>query len=230
MGILSRLFSIFKAKANKAIDAIEDKIELLEQKVRELEQSHKDSMNSLAKVKALEIKMRGDAEKFRTEAQTYLDKATQLKAKLKAGDIEEEEGKTYILSMLNKHENMLNEAKAKEEQGVRQAEICKNLEKKIKDLTNLISTTKNNITNIKAQSEAAKVNKEVSKELSNVNVDGVSGQIEAIQKQIVQDNAEAEAWVKLDENLEGDDAKIDKILNNPSPTENSKLLSDFMKD
>ena len=86
-----------------------------------------------------------------------------------------------------------------------------------------------NISNVRfSQVALSRLKAQLQRELSNVNVDGVSGQIEAIQAQITEDNAEAEAWVKLDENLEDDDAKIEKLLNESSPTEDSKLLDDFM--
>jgi phage shock protein A len=232
--LIKRLFGIGIAKANKAVDAIEDKTELLEQKLRELKSGYETNVNGVAKVKALEIKLKTDAKSFENKAEDILEKAKKLKAKVQNeeydGDAGEAELENYILTMLNKYENLKNEATAKEGERAKQEQICKNLETKVKSLKQLISDTENNIVNIKAQSEAAKINKEVSKELSGVNVDGVSGQIEEIQRKINEDNAEAEAWVELDEGLEDDEAKIEKLLNASLPTADDKLLKDFMND
>jgi phage shock protein A len=96
-------------------------------------------------------------------------------------------------------------------------------------MTALIKQTKANITNMEARAEAAKVNKEISKELSDVNFDGVSAQIEEIEKKINEDNAEAEAWDHIDKALEDDEERINKMLSEPTGKENSQLFDDFMK-
>jgi phage shock protein A len=232
--LLKRIFAIFIAKGNKAVDAIEDKVELLEQKVRELKDTLDASVKGLAKVKALEIKLASDQKALEAKADKFLEDAKKLKAKVKNEEYENEDAKAelegYIVTMLNKYENMKNEAAAKVNEVEKQKQICSNLEKKIGDLKTLITKTEGNVVNLKAQKQAAETNKAVSQELSSLNVDGVSGQIDEIERAIQQDNSEAEAWVQLDENLETDEDKIEKLLNQSSPTADSKLLEDFMKD
>lgn len=229
----SRFWSIFNAKAHKSLDKLEDgaRIDILRQKVRDLEAGHEKSINGLAKVKALQFKFEKDAKAFRDKAEDFQDKATRLKARFDDTPKKEQaQLKSDIILMLNKKENMSQEAVNKELQAKKQGEIVENLENKIKEMTTLIKDTRANITNMEARSEAAKVNKEISKELSDVNFDGVSYQIEEIEKKINEDNSEAEAWDHIDSALEDDESRIEKMLNESSKTEDSKLFDDFMSE
>lgn len=228
----SRFWGIFNAKAHKSLDKLEDgaRIDILRQKVRDLEGGHAKSVNGLAKVKALQFKFEKDAKSFEEKAADYRDKAGKLKARYEtASKKDQTQLKSDIILMLNKAENMDKEAETKRQQAEAQGKVVENLENKIKEMTKLIKQTKANITNMEARAEAAKVNKEISKELSDVNFDGVSAQIEEIEKKINEDNAEAEAWDHIDTALEDDEERIEKMLNESSPTEDSELFENFMK-
>jgi phage shock protein A len=229
----SRFWGIFNAKAHKSLDNLEDgsRIDILRQKVRELQTGHEKSVNGLAKVKALEVKYLADAKSFEDKANEFMDKATKLKARYEAEKDKEvkEQYKSDITLMLTKAESMKQEAIAKRASATTQANIVSNLETKIKEMTSLIKQTKANITNMEARAEAARVNKEISKELSDVNFDGVSAQIEEIEKKITEDNAEAEAWDHIDTALQDDEERINKMLSEPTGKENSALFDDFMK-
>jgi phage shock protein A len=230
-GFWSRFWGIFNAKAHKSLDKLEDgaRIDILRQKVRDLEAGHEKSINGLAKVKALQFKFEKDAKSFHDKAADYRDKANKLKERFDGANKKDQtQLKSDIILMLNKAENMDKEAANKELQAKNQGKIVDNLEEKIKSMTTLIKETRNNITNMEARAEAAKVNKEISKELSDVNFDGVSSQIEEIEKKINEDNSEAEAWDHIDTAMEDDEERIEKMLNESSPTEDSKLFDDFM--
>jgi len=228
MGFFKRLFKIGEAKANKALDSIENPIELLEQKVRDLKEGYAKSVQGLAQVKALEIKYRKKSGEFTNKSGDYFDKAKQIKAKIESGDWLEEDHKSSIILMLNKKENMENEAKNMGNQANSQQKIVDTLQSKIKEMQNLITSTESQIINLRAQAEAAKVNKSVSKELSFVNVESAQAQIAEIERRIDSDNAEAEAWVDIDDKLEDEETKIDKLLNESSPTSDDSLYGDFM--
>lgn len=229
----SRFWGIFNAKAHKSLDKLEDgsRIDILRQKVRELQTGHEKSVNGLAKVKALEVKYLSDAKSFDDKSNEFMDKATKLKARYEAekDKAAKEQLKADITLMLTKAESMKQEAESKREAASNQAKIVSNLEVKIKEMTALIKQTKANITNMEARAEAARVNKEISKELSDVNFDGVSAQIEEIEKKINEDNAEAEAWDHIDTALQDDEERINKMLSEPTGKENSDLFDNFMK-
>lgn len=229
MGFWQRLFNIGRAKANKALDSIEEPIEQLTLKVRDLKEGYAKSVQGLAQVKALEIKYRKSANECLVKAADYLDKAKQIKARIDSGEWIEEEHKSSIILMLNKKENMENESKQKIKAAEDQLVVVTNLENKIKEMQKLITSTENQIVNLSAQAEAARVNKNVSKELSSVNVDSAKAQIAEIERRIESDNAEAAAWTDISDKLEDEEVKIEKLLNEPSPTSDNDLYSSFMK-
>ncbi len=232
MGILKRINNIFKAKTNKALDQIENPIETLEQKIRELSEAQTKSISGLAKVKAVEIKFKNAAKTAMDSSQEYKEKAIRLKArydKCEEGP-EKEQYKADITLMLNQSENFRNDSVTQNANAAKQAALVSNLEGKIKEMKNLIKTTNNEITNLKANSEAAKANKAISKEFSDANFDGLTAQIDSIKSNIAADNAEADAWSELDTNLTSDEDRINKLLNSSSPTADNELFTNFMKD
>ena len=226
--LLTRFVDFLRGKAHKAMDSIENSIEILELKIRDLEQDYTKAVEGLAKVKALEIKYRNKANELKTSAAGYRQRALNIKSKIESGDWDETDGKADIIVMLNKEEQLTVEFNGMNTQADNQQSITENLAKKIKDMDKLIKTSKGQVTNLKAQKEASEVNKSVSKELSSVNFDGVASHVEEIEKQINQNNAEASAWEDLDTRLEDDEKRIERKLNESSPTSDSKLLDDFM--
>jgi phage shock protein A len=229
MGLFSRIANIFKSNAHKALDKIEDPILLLEQKVRDLKDSHEKSVTGLAKVTAVEIKLKKESEDLNAQVKTYHDKAVELKPRYEAAKGKEKEQlKSDITLLLNKVENLKQAAAEKKSAATAQGKIVTNLKKKVKDFTNLIKDTEANLVNLKAKKESAEVNKEISKEMSDVNFDGLASQVAELENKINSDNAEAEAWGDIDDALESDEDRLKSLLNEPSKTEDSKLFNDFL--
>jgi len=229
----SRFWNIFRAKSHKALDKIEDPIEALELKTRDLSGTLTSAVEGLAKVKAVEIKHKKRGEKFRAKADEHMKTAKKLRTGLQNGGFEgrtEEETKADIIIMLNNVENMNAEAESAERMQGEQAIVVKNLEVKIKKTKTLLEETKRKTSNLKAMHEAAAVNKEVSKELSGANLDGVKAQIDEIENRIRENNAEAEAWESIDESFQDDEDRINEMLNQSSVTEDSTLLADFLSE
>ena len=230
MGFFKKLFTWGKSEANALVDRITDDMKVLDLKIVEQKEMLDKSVNGLAKVKAIEIKQRSKAEQLREQADSYLEKANQLKVGMKNGTFKEEDAKKDILLLLNRHENVKNEATAMDAQADKQDKVVKALEKKIKDLKTLITTTEAKVVNLKAEREAAKANKEISKELSTLNVDSAASQIAELENKIQADNAEADAWEHLSESTMTDEERIDKMLNEASPTSDDELLKNFLED
>jgi phage shock protein A len=228
----SRFWGMFNAKAHKALDKVKDtemKIDLIKQKTRELETSHKSAVLGLSQVKALEIKYNKAVEKAENSSKSYGEKADKLRIRFEsASDADKPQYKSDIILMLNKKETMDNEAKTQIGLALSQKSRVDTMTSKIKSLAKLIKSTKNSIINMEAQAQAAKVNKEVSSELSDMNFDGVTGQINDLQTDIDSDNAEAEAWEDMGTSLESDEKRIEKMLDESSPTEDTDLFNSFM--
>ena len=227
--IFMRFINFLLGKAHSAMDQIEDSISLLEDKISELQTGYVKAIEGLSRVSALEIKFKGKAKSLKDSADAYRKKAEQLKAKMESEEITEAEGRKHIIVMLNKEEQLLTESKNMKAQATAQGQVTKQLEDKIKKMKKLIDDSNNQVSILKVQKETAEVNKSVSKELSSVNLDGISAHIEGLEDEINSNNAEAEAWSNMDDTLATDEERIDKILNEPSKTEDSVLLNNFLK-
>jgi len=226
--IRNRITMLFKTKAHGLMDAIEDKVEILKQKLRELKESYAKAIEGLAEIKALEIRQRKDAESFNSKADDYLDKATKLKNRLTGNSEDDEKIKSDILIMLQKQSSMKEEANIALNNANAQKIVVDSLAEKVKDMKKLIDDTTVQITNLEAQRDAARVNKTISKEMSNLNFDGVTSQMDELKKDIAKDNAKAEAWQNVGTDMQSDEDRINKILNQPSKTVDDNMLNDFL--
>lgn len=227
--LLVRIWNYLFGKAHSVMDAIEDKIDIMEEKIVSLKQAYAIASEGLVKVSALEIKYRGKAKKSEIDAAAYHTKADQLATKMSSGEIPEEDAKKHIVTMLNKEEQMKKDAVMMTNQADNQKKITDDLALKIKSMKELITKSENQISTLRVQKETAEVNKNVSKELSSVNMDGITSHIEDVENEIESNNAEATAWMGLDESLESDEERINKLLDSPSATDDSVLLENFLK-
>lgn len=229
----SRFWNIFRAKSHKALDAIEDPIEAYELKIRDLKGLQESAVNGLAKMKAVEIKHTKRAEKFRLQAEEAMKTAKRLKTALNNGGFEgrtEEQTKQDIIIMLNNHENFIAEAEMAEKMATEQAGEVKKLEAKVKTNKKTIEEAERKLYNLKAMHDASKINKEVSKELSGANFDGIGSHLQEIENRITENNAEAEAWDSIDESFQSDEERIAEMLNQSSVTADSELLEKFLNE
>jgi phage shock protein A len=231
MRILCRFFDLFRSKAHKALDAVENPIELAELTIRDLETAHGKSITALASSKSIVYKMKQESKDAGEKAKAYLIKATKLKGKLAGADAETAESlKKDIVLMLNRQENFKKDAVTKaaqaEAQGVKTDQMATN----IKKLQNTITTTKADIKNKKANLELSAQNKAINKEMSSLNVDGIQSKLEDLQSRIDDNNNEAEAWSGIETDLESDEARIDRMMSEPSETDDNALLNSFLDD
>lgn len=230
MGLLKRIFGIGKSKANAMLDKIEDPIELLNQKVVDLKEMLSKSMEGLARIKAVQIGLESEATKLKSQAQSFRDKAVKLKKMMDSGVIGKSTAKIDITTMLNKHENLLNEANKKDEAAKKQSLIVQDLQSKIIKLKDTIKSTEEKVQTSKGEMIASKANKEITKELSSLNLDGVNSELEELSKKINSNNAEASAWQSLEDSTMSDEDRINKLLSESSTTDDDKLFSDFINE
>lgn len=230
MGLLKRIFNFGRSEANALLDKFEDKIKLLKLKVSDMKTMLDKSVEGLAKVKAIEIRQRSEAANLEEKANSYLDKAKKLKRMVKNGTVGEKQGKADILTLLNNHENLMKESAAMVKQADSQKVIVDSLAAKVKKLKTAISETTTKVTTLEAQRDAAKANKEIAKELSSLNFDGVFAEVQALEDQIKADNSEAEAWEGIEDSTQTDEERINKLLETSSDTDNNKLLNDFLAE
>ena len=87
MKFFKRLFKIGEANTNSAIDKLENPIAMTEQGIRDLKDDLSKAIEALAKVKALSIRTKTEAEEFEEKAKDYENKALLLLQKAEKGEI-----------------------------------------------------------------------------------------------------------------------------------------------
>lgn len=228
MNLFKRIGNIFKAEAHSALDKWEDKIKLFEQKIRDVNEHIKNAMAALAKLKTEESLMESKISKKQSEIESFQTKAEKLKQSYMS--IEDEQEKNKLKSMIETLLSKMSTAKSELDSLViaeqKQEQIRVDTENKIKQLKEMASKYSSQISTLKAQQEAAKANKAVSKELSSFNVDGLNSEFEKLTQDVERDIAEADAWTSMGETFKSEEDKIDEYLSKKST---STSFDDFMK-
>lgn len=190
MGLGKRIANIFKAKGNSALDNIENPVELLDQKIRDMEEGlNKAKLSSagvLGNVHALEKSI----QKAETESSDYDDK---VKLALKKNN-EELAKKALALKLEsdNKLEKLNQQYKTAREEADK-------LKKGLLSLEEKIAKTRSYRDEAAARYENAKASVKVNEILSNVDAGGNSIKIDDIERKIQQKENKAEGLGDLQE-------------------------------
>lgn len=102
--LLRRLGIVAEAKANAAIDQIEDPVEMTKQGIRMMSETHQRAVEAEVKLKALIIQRRSDAEKATAEAKTWENKANKILDKIENKSLNEDEGNRLAAEALKQQQ------------------------------------------------------------------------------------------------------------------------------
>ena len=133
MGIFKRVSNIFRSKVNNALDGVENPIELLDQKVRDMEESLNKAKISSAQILGSVHETKKKMEDAEAEVKDYDDKV-----KLALSKNNEELAKKALERKLEA-EKRYNSLKVTYEDSQKKAEAIK---EKLKDLTEEIEKTR----------------------------------------------------------------------------------------
>lgn len=204
MSVFSRLSNMFKAKVNNALDAVENPVELLDQKIRDMEESlSKAKLSSaqiLGNVHEIEKKMTSAT----AEAKDYEDKV-----KLAMGKGNEELAKKALQKKLEADKSV--EALKKSYVEARQkADAVKS---KLKELENEIEKTRTYRDEAAARYNNAEASKRVNEILANVETSTNKINIDDIERKIQRKEALAEGLgeLKQEDSLEKEFEKLGEI-------------------
>ncbi|AKA71152.1 PspA/IM30 family protein [Clostridium scatologenes] len=201
MGIFSRMSNMFKAKVNNALDEVENPIELLDQKIRDMEESlNKAKLSSaqiLGNVHEIEKKMataKRDSEDFDEKVKLAMSKGNEDLAK-KALAKKLECDKTY------------DSLKTSYEDASKKAETLK---AKLRELENEIEKTRTYRDEASARFNNAEASKKVNEILSNVDTGSNKINLDDIERKVQRKEALAEGLGDLreDNSLEKEFEKL----------------------
>lgn len=204
MGVFTRVSNMFKAKANSALDEMENPIELLDQKIRDMEESlNKAKLSSaevLGNVHEIEAKMKSakaESEEFDEKVKLAMSKGNEdlakkaLQKKLEADKKYEALNKSYI------------DANQK-------ASAIKN---KLRELEQEIEKTRSYRDEASARFNNAEASKKVNEILANVDAGSNKINVDDIERKIQRKESIASGLGELreDNSLEKEFEKLDEI-------------------
>ncbi|WML36502.1 PspA/IM30 family protein [Clostridium sp. OS1-26] len=203
MGMFNRLSNIFRAKVNNALDEVENPIELLDQKIRDMEESLNtaklSSAQILGNVHEIEKKMveaKRSSEEFDEKVKLALSKGNEELAK-KALAKKLEADKSYS-SLKTSYEDAQKKAEA--------------IKSKLKDLQDEIEKTRAYRDEAAARFNNAEASKKVNEILANVDTGSNKINLDDIERKIQKKESMAEGLEDLreDNSLEKEFEKLNE--------------------
>lgn len=201
MGMFKRLSNIFRSKVNNALDEVENPIELLDQKVRDMEESlNKAKLSSaqiLGNIRENEKKMntaKRESEEYDEKVRLAMSKGEEALAK-------------QALARKLEADKKYNSLKASYEDSVKKGEAIK---KKLRDLEEEIDKTRSYRDEAAARYDNAEASKKVNEILANVDAGSNKINLDDIERKIQKKEAFAEGLEDLrqEDSFEKEFAKL----------------------
>lgn len=212
MGFFNRLFKIGQAEANAAVDKLEDPVKMTEQGIRDMKEKLDESIKALAEVKALAIRSKNDANKYRNKMNEYQNKAIALIKRADKGTIEPAEADRLATAALDEKEQAAQNLQTSlKTQKTYDAQVAK-LDHTIDRLRANISKWENEAKTLKARAKVSQATKTVNKQLANIDSDGTVAMLERMKDKVEQDEALAESYADIAFENQSVDEEIDSVL------------------
>lgn len=204
MSVVSRVSNMFKAKVNNALDEIENPIELLDQKIRDME----ESLNK-AKLSAAQILGNVHVIEKRMEVAKQESKEFDEKVKLAMGKGNEELAKKALQKKLEADKSYVN-LKASYEEASKKADILRH---NLKELEAEIEKTRHYRDEAAARYNNAEASKKVNEILSDVQTNSNKIVLDDIERKIQKKEAFADGLADLrpTNELEDEFKKLDEV-------------------
>jgi phage shock protein A len=223
MGLFQRIFKIGEAKANKAVDSLENPVEMTQQAIRDLKKKLQSGLEAEAQLKAMVIGMRTDAQKSHNEATVWEERANALLDKAEKGEIPQADGDRLAAEALTKQKALIDLSDRKNAQADSQEQSLNGVDDKIKELRNLIKETEEHLTELTARAKTAEASKAINKELTSIGLDNTKALIQRMELKVSADENLAAAYGSLEEHNTDTETEIKKILSTSTPSSSDAL-------
>lgn len=204
MGVFNRISNMFRAKVNDTLDNMENPVELLDQKIRDMEES-------LNKAKLSSAQILGNVHEIEKKMEASLKESKEFDEKVRFAMSKgnEELAKKALEKKLEadkKHESL----KASYEEASKKAEVIK---KNLRDLEEEIEKTRNYRDEAAARYNNAEASKKVNEILANVQTSNNRINIDDIERKIQKKEAMAEGLEELrtDNSLDKEFEKLKEL-------------------
>lgn len=204
MGVIKRISNIFKAKANAALDEVENPIELLDQKLRDMEQSLNDAKLSSAQILGNVHEIEKKLEKAKLESKDFDEK---VRLAVKAGN---DDLAKKALERKLEADKRIQSLEASYTDASKKATIIKT---KLRDLEEEIQKTRNYRDEAAARYNNAEASKKVNEVLANVETGSNKINIDDIERKIERKEALAEGLgdLQTDNSLDKEFEKLSEV-------------------
>jgi phage shock protein A len=204
MGVIGRLSNIFKAKVNNAIDEVENPIELLDQKIRDMEKSLNDAKLSSAQILGNVHEIEKKLERAKNESKDFDEK---VKLAVKAGN--DELAKKALQKKLDADKS-IQSLQSSYEDASKKAQTIK---AKLKDLEEEIDKTRGYRDEAAARFNNAEASKKVNEVLANVDAGSNKINLDDIERKIERKEALAEGLgdLKTEDSLDKEFEKLNEV-------------------
>ncbi len=225
MGFFNRLFKIGQAEANALADKLEDPIKMTEQGIRDMKEKLSESIKALAEVKALAIRAKNDANKYRNKMNEYENKAIALLKRAEKGAIDPSEADRLASAALREKEQAAQSLKtALQTQKTYDMQVAK-LDRVIDRLRANISKWENEAKTLKARAKVSKAAKTVNRQLADIDADSTVAMLERMKDKVEQDEALAESYADIAFENQSVDEEIDSVLEKTGGSESDALAA-----
>ncbi len=215
-GLFSRIFQLGKSEAHSLVDKIEDPIKMTEQGIRDLKKDLTGSMQSLAQVKGIVMRMRNDSENKKKLAADYEKKAMALLQKGQGGSLDAAEAERLATEALSRKETAGQEAIRLSKEMISQENMSNQLQKNVDKLRSTIQRYENDLITLRARSKTASATKKLNAQIAMVDTGGTIAMLEKMRAKVEEDESLAQAYGEIADAETSVDDEIAKALGSGS--------------
>ena len=226
-GIFQRLFKTGEAEAHALVDKLEDPIKMSDQAIRDLKKDLQESLQSLAEVKSIAIRMSKDGTDARKLAEDYERKAMLLLQQSQSGDLAPEEADRLASEALKRKEEAAQRAFEATGQAQTQQEMVSKLQGNVNDLKSKIASYENDLVMLKARAKTADATRKINQRLANVDSKGTVAMLERMKEKVSEQESLAEAYGEMGDPSRSVDDEINRALSSGSKSTASDSLAEL---
>jgi phage shock protein A len=211
-GLFARLLRFGQSEAHSLVDQFEDPIKMTEQGIRELKKDLTESMQSLAQVKGIVIRMRNDSANKKKLAADYERKAMALLQKGQSGDLDPAEAERIAGEALARKETASNEAVRLSQELIKQENMANQIQKNVDTLRSKVQGYENDLVTLRARAKTASATKKLNAQIANVDSGGTIAMLEKMRNKVEEDESLAQAYGEMADTSSSVDDQINKAL------------------
>jgi len=214
MNIFKRLVNIGKAELHSVIDDFEDPIKLTEQGIREMKEQLAEKVEALAQLKALSIRKKNEAEAEELSAKEYYKKAVLLVQKAEKGEVDGAEADRLAKEALKKQAAAQEKVASLKEESEKLHGDCDKMQGNIAYLKASISKWETELKTLNARVQVSEATRDINQKMTQIDTGGTVSMLEKLKERVIQQEAEAEAYLEISKAGKSVDEEIDALVKN----------------